>query len=125
MADMKNNVKTGIDDAARAAKTGTDRVADAVGGNSGTMGQIRDTASNLADRAGDLANQARERIGEWAGNVSTEKVQRFASDAYEAVGDQAGDFGREVTHLIRKHPLPAILVGFGIGLLLGRAARSV
>ena len=158
MADMKNNIKSGIDDAARAvksgvndaasaAKTGADRAADATGGNGGAMGGIRDTAHHLADRAGelagqarekvgdlagqardkvgDLAGQARDRLGDWTGNINTERVQRFASDAYEAVGEHAGDFGREVASLVRRHPLPAILVGFGLGLLLGRAARSV
>jgi hypothetical protein len=36
-----------------------------------------------------------------------------------------GDFGQELTTMIRRHPLPAVLVGFGVGLLLGRAARMV
>jgi len=144
MADMKNNIKSGIDDAARAAKSGINDAASAAkgatdqaaGSSGGTMGTIRDTAQHLAERAGDLASQAkdrvtdlagqaRDRLGDWAGNVNAESVQRFAHDAYDAVGERAGDFGREVASLVRRYPLPAILVGFGVGLLLGRAARSV
>jgi ElaB/YqjD/DUF883 family membrane-anchored ribosome-binding protein len=30
-----------------------------------------------------------------------------------------------VTALVRKHPLPAVLIGFGVGLLLGRTARII
>ncbi|MFO0801214.1 MAG: hypothetical protein U0804_27425 [Gemmataceae bacterium] len=139
MADMKNNVKSGIDDAARAAKSGVNEAASAAKNATeqagGVTGTIRDTAQHLADRAGDLASQAkdrvtdlagqaRDRLGDWAGNVNAESVQRFAHDAYDAVGERAGDFGREVTSLVRRYPLPAILVGFGVGLLIGRAARS-
>ncbi len=143
MADMKNNIKSGIDDAARAAKSGVNDAASAAknaadqaaGGNGGVMGTVRDTAQHLAERAGDLASQAkdrvtdlagqaRDRLGDWAGNVNAENVQRFAHDAYDAVGERAGDFGREVASLVRRYPLPALLVGFGVGLLLGRAARS-
>lgn len=150
MADMKNNIKSGIDDAARSARSGindaasaaknaTDSASSATGGGGGaggTMGSIKDTAQHLADRAGDLASQARDkvsdlagqardRLGDWTGNISTDRVQQFASDAYGYVGEHAGDFGREVTSLIRRYPLPAIAIGFGVGLLLGRAARSV
>ena len=36
-----------------------------------------------------------------------------------------GDFGKEAAVLIRRHPLPAVLIGFGVGLLLGRAAKVI
>jgi ElaB/YqjD/DUF883 family membrane-anchored ribosome-binding protein len=83
------------------------------------------------DRAGDVAGQVRDKAQEWAhdardaAGAASERVQKWAGDAYEATTDQVGDFGREVTNLVRKHPIPALLIGFGIGLLLGRAARMV
>ena len=45
-------------------------------------------------------------------------------DAYSHAGDYAKDFGTEVTGMIRRYPVQALLVGFGIGLLLGRVARA-
>ena len=42
-----------------------------------------------------------------------------------AAAERVEDFGSEVTTLIRRHPIPALLIGFGVGLLLGRAARMV
>ena len=83
------------------------------------------------DKAGEYAGQAREKVSEWAGSAgdaakqASDKVQRWAGDAYHATSDAVGDFGQELTSLIRKHPLPAILVGFGVGLLLGRTADDL
>ena len=54
-----------------------------------------------------------------------ERIQQWAGDAYDMAADNLGDFGKEVTSLVRRHPIPAILLGFGVGLLLGRAARMV
>ena len=59
------------------------------------------------------------------GTQAGDKAQRWAGDAYDATSDAMGDFGKELTTMIRKHPLPSVLIGFGIGLLLGRAARMV
>jgi hypothetical protein len=39
-------------------------------------------------------------------------------------GEQLGDFGKEITTMVRRYPIPALLVGFGVGLLLGRAAKA-
>ena len=52
-------------------------------------------------------------------------MQEWAGDAYDYAADHVGDFGKEVTSMIRRHPLPAVLIGFGIGLLLGRTARII
>ena len=48
------------------------------------------------------------------------RVGHWAEDAYESVSNvHVGDFGNELTTLIRKHPVPALLIGFGVGLLVG------
>ena len=143
-----NQAKTGIDTAADKVKNLTDRGADAANRNfgnqgnqnqpQGTMDTVRDTAQAVADRASDYAGQAREKLTDWAGqardavgglggNASevARNAQRWAGEAYDVAADNMGDFGREVTSLVRKHPIPAILIGFGVGLLVGRAARMV
>jgi len=124
MADMKNQAKSGIDNAADKAKSLTERASDAAQ-------TVKDQGENLINRAGDLASQARDKAQDWAGDArdavqhAGEKAQRWAGDAYDTTADQVGDFGREVTILVRKHPIPALLIGFGIGLLLGRTARMI
>lgn len=110
MADVKNQVKSGIESVAERGKNLTDKVADTIG---------------------DVAGPAREKVAEWAGSASDaakqagQKVQEWANDAYDATAEQVGDFGKEVTRLVRNHPLPALLIGFGIGMLVGRTARII
>ena len=93
--------------------------------------RVKDGAQHLMDKAGDYAGQAREKVSEWAGGAGDaarqagDKVQRWAGDAYEATSDAVGDFSKELTSMIRKNPLPAVLIGFGLGLLLGRTARMI
>jgi ElaB/YqjD/DUF883 family membrane-anchored ribosome-binding protein len=93
-----------------------DRVKQSVGG---AVTAVTDAAmdatgkvKNLAADAGDSAKHA------------ADKVQKWAGDAYDATAHVAGDFGKEVTSLVRNYPIPALLVGFGIGILVGRSARS-
>jgi len=126
--NMKSNLKGGIVDAASGAKNLVDRGANTVnraaGGASSATETARDKLHNVAEKAGEYANDARDKISEWAGDAGA-KAERWAGDAYQVASEKVGDFGREVTDLVRRHPLPAILIGFGAGLLLGRAARMV
>jgi ElaB/YqjD/DUF883 family membrane-anchored ribosome-binding protein len=124
MADAHNKMKSGIDTAADKAKNAADE-------GQGMLDRAKAGASHLADKAGEYAGQARDKVAEWAGDAGKtakdagNKVAEWAGDAYEYTAEKAGDFGQEVTSLIRRHPLPAVLIGFGIGLLLGRAARVI
>jgi hypothetical protein len=135
MADnMKDKMKGAIDTGAERAKQGVDRASDAVQGNRGNTGGIMDTAKETAQSAvnavSDFAGQARDRVEGWAGDVGDaaqhagERAQRWAGDAYDVTADTMGEFGRELTSMVRRYPIPALLVGFGVGLLLGRAARA-
>jgi hypothetical protein len=97
----------------------------------GAMDTAKETVHSVVDRVSDYAGQAREKAGEWAGDAydaakdAGRRAQRWAGETYDAASDRVGDFGAEVTTLIRRHPIPALLIGFGVGLLLGRAARMV
>ena len=53
-----------------------------------------------------------------------DRVQHIAEDAYGFAGDKLGTVGHDVTELVKKYPIQALLVGFGVGLLMGRASRS-
>ena len=131
--DTRNTIKSGIDTAATAAKKLTDRGAETVNRVAGA--NPRDNGQSVLDKAGDYAHQAKDKVGEWAGDARNavgefadhagEKAQKWAGDAYDAAADGVSDFGREVKALVRNHPLPAVLIGFGLGLLLGRTARII
>jgi ElaB/YqjD/DUF883 family membrane-anchored ribosome-binding protein len=128
MADMKDRIKSGIDIGADKAKNATDRLADA--GN-GAQHEGQKVVDRIKEGAQDLGNRARDTIENWAGEAGDtarqvgQKVQNWADDAYETASEKVGDFGKEVTTLIRNHPIPAVLIGLGIGVLLGRTARII
>lgn len=103
------------DQAAGAAKEATDRMGNGPGG--------QQLAAGLMDKVRDNAESAMHTVGEYAGQVG-DKVQHWAEDAYDAAGHYAKDFGQELTSLVRRYPVPALLVGFSLGLLLGRAVRA-
>jgi len=108
--------------------------------------KVQDTVSNLTSQASTVATTAASKAGETLSRVG-EKVSTMAGSlrdkvsegplggAAEAVSSrfEAGrdylrehdmaDLGREVTHLVRRHPMPAMLAAFGLGVLLGRALR--
>jgi len=127
MADTHNKGSTG-------GSTGNTGGAGSTAGRSDTGGMVdkaKDTVQHLADRAGDYAGQAREKVAEWAGDAGDSakqagrKVQEWAGDAYDYASDHVGDFGKDMTAMIRRNPIPAVLIGFGLGLLLGRSAKII
>ena len=137
MADMHSQVKQGIDAAADKAKQATDRVAAAVNGGQAKdkvqdlAGQAKEGVRSVLDTAGQYAGQVQDKAGEWADDAvhaakkAGNRVGHWAEDTYDSVSNvHVGDFGNELTSLIRKHPVPALLIGFGVGLLIGRAAKA-
>ena len=68
--------------------------------------RTKDTAQEWAASAADLAGQAKD------------KAVEFASTA----GHKVGDFGQQVTGLIRRYPLAALLIGFGVGFVVATAS---
>lgn len=137
MVDVKDRVNATIDaagdrtnyvtdQAARAATAAADKQSTgAAAGPSqdgGLMGTLKDNAESAIHSVGDFVGHARDRIGASAVKAG-EKVQHWAEDAYDA----SGNFRKEVTGLVRKHPIESLLiglgVGLGVGLLVGRAVR--
>lgn len=138
-------IKERIDDTARTSKGIADRggaqaqaatqaAADrAKEATSGVLGAVKDKLQDVADSACDLAGKAtdkaqqcatsvgdaalhaKDKAQEWATSVG-DKAQQVASATVENVGD----LGRDLTALIRRYPLPALLVGVGAGFLLAQ-----
>jgi ElaB/YqjD/DUF883 family membrane-anchored ribosome-binding protein len=87
-------------------------------GSSLTQG-VKDQTKEIMDSAGEMAGQARDKVQQFA-NQAKDFAQEYGSVAF----DKAEDIGKELTSMIRRYPLQALLVGLGIGMLLGRVSRS-
>ena len=97
--------------------------------------KAKDMGSQAVEKAKDMGNEALEKAKGYATNVS-EQASQVASrignkveQTYEAGRDYVterglGGMGEDLTDLIRKNPLPAVLIGLGIGFLLARALRE-
>jgi len=115
----------------------------------GLAGDAYDKAKDLAGKAGDAASSAASTVGHKADDVVSAvggKVQGLAGSvrdvgpkdgmlgtATRAVADTMENTGKyledqgvsgmmgDFTDLIKRNPVPALLIGIGIGYLLGRA----
>ena len=76
----------------------------------------QNVASNLAETAGDVKAQA-EAAASTAATAVTDAVAGAAASLQEtSVTDLAGT----LTDLIRRHPIPSVLIGVGVGFVLAR-----
>jgi ElaB/YqjD/DUF883 family membrane-anchored ribosome-binding protein len=92
---------------------------------------------NVGKKADDLTATAGADIAKW-GDALSEKAPHsgLMGQASQAVAGTLRDSGHyleeakfsgmanDVSKLVQRHPMPAILIGFGIGFLLGRALKS-
>jgi uncharacterized protein YjbJ (UPF0337 family) len=103
--DVSGKEETGLLDKAKgAASAVVEKVEDAA---SSVKGAARDAASFVGRRASDAASAVGEGVSTGAGYVR----------------DTVSDATDSLTNVIRKHPVPSLLVAFAIGLLLSRAMR--
>jgi len=112
MNEMRDKVKTGIDAAADQSKGLADRAAGVADRASNVLDQVKHKAEDAADKANAYAHEAKD------------KVEHWAEDACDVAGDKLGTLGNDVTSMVRKYPIQALLVGLGVGLLLGRVSRA-
>lgn len=115
----KGMAERGFDQARGAAQAAGEMASDA-------MGAVKEKAQEVAAGASELAGRAKDKAQDWASSIGAsavqakDKAQHVASEAVE----KAGDLGQDVTALIRRYPMPALLVGVGVGFLLGQMLRS-
>jgi uncharacterized protein YjbJ (UPF0337 family) len=94
--------------------------------------EYTDKTAGVADTATSAAQDVASRVTTTAGTAAT-KAQELAgsaatgaTDTVTAVGTYVQEKGLQglagdLTDLIRRHPVPALLVGLGIGFVLGRS----
>jgi ElaB/YqjD/DUF883 family membrane-anchored ribosome-binding protein len=104
-----------------------------------------DVASSVKDKAADVASAARDRaehaveaVGDrmtgWAGRLrESAPHEGMIGGAAAAVADRLessgqylknkdfGDIAGDITNLVRNYPIPALLIGVGLGFLVARA----
>ena len=98
MADMKDQMKTGIDNLANLGKKAVE------------------SSGETINRAGEVATRAAGQFQDRARRATDQGMK-----AAEEVGERVKQYGEDFTSLVRKYPLQAILVGFGVGYLCSRA----
>jgi vacuolar-type H+-ATPase subunit H len=110
--------------------------------------KVRDTASSVGQSASDMASNAGHRAEETTSTVGggmrslagqlreTMPHEGMLGSASSAVADTLDRGGRylqeeglqgiasDLTHLIRRHPVPALLIALGVGFLVARSLRS-
>ncbi|QEL16048.1 DUF883 family protein [Limnoglobus roseus] len=93
------------------------------------LGQVAEKASQVGGQVAEKASHVADKVSHYASDAygsvkdAGQKVEGWAEEAYGATSKQVGQYTDEVTTLIKNHPIPAILIGFGVGLLIGRAVR--
>jgi ElaB/YqjD/DUF883 family membrane-anchored ribosome-binding protein len=99
-----------------------DKVHDVAAGASELVGKATDKAQQWASSVGDAAVYAKDKAQDWACSVGDAAVyaKDMAQQTASATVERAGDLGKDVTALIRRHPIPALLVGIGAGFLIGQ-----
>lgn len=96
-----------------------------------------DVASNVGQRAEQATSSVGSSIRSLAGtlreNMPHEGVMGTASSAVADTLDRGGRYleeeglrgiGEDLTNLIRRNPIPAVLIGIGVGYLIARSLRS-
>lgn len=145
MEKARENAGQAVDKAKGAASAVGEMVGNAasavgqtVGHAASAVGQgVSSAASAVGHKADDLTSSAGAGIRH-LGETLKEKAphEGMLGSASQAVASTVTDTGRyieqaglsgmmdDLTEVIRRHPLPAVLVGVGIGVLIGRLLRS-
>jgi ElaB/YqjD/DUF883 family membrane-anchored ribosome-binding protein len=96
----------------------------------GLAEEAKSKVQDVAQAGADKAHEAKEAAGEQmhavadkirqGGQVASEKADQFGNYLQD---HDFGAIGRDLTDVVRKYPVQALLVGIGIGILVGRSAR--
>jgi len=141
----KEAANTAFDKTKEAAHTAYDKTKEATGT---MLDKAKETASSVGDAIGSAASSAGKTADRLAASAGTgvkhlgETIREkgphdgMLAGATQAVGNTLEEGGKyleqegfsgmmdDVTDLIRRNPVPAVLVGIGIGFLIGRTLGS-
>jgi gas vesicle protein len=114
-----------------------DKARDAADKAQGWMETAKDKAADVASTAKDKADSATQSVGRGM-ETAADKVRQYApsgrvTESVAGAIERGGEYLEEkglsgvaddLVELVRKNPIPALLIGFGIGFLVSRALRS-
>ena len=83
-------------------------------GQSGTAGQIRDTAQQVGQGLRDMGGQAREMVSEQYDNLREQ-----AGQYYEQGRERAHEWEQGLEDYVHEKPIQSLLIAAGVGMLLG------
>jgi len=140
--DMASDVKDKVQDTAHSF---SERAGDVASNVAHRTGEV---ASNVAHRAGEMASTAGKKVDSGV-SAAGSGMQSFAETVRErgpssgvlgsatsAVADTIENTGEyleshglsgvasDLTDMVRRNPIPALLIGIGVGFLIARATRS-
>lgn len=134
MGANRGNLQTGMDKARDAARDATETARESA---TGVVDRAREMAGNVADKTRDAVSTAADTARDWAtGAVDAvkesgpvRKANEYVSEAWETgsryIHDHnLKDITEDVAGIIRRNPIPALLVGIGLGFVLARSLRS-
>jgi ElaB/YqjD/DUF883 family membrane-anchored ribosome-binding protein len=134
MGNLQNAAGSAADKARDAARGAVETARDTA---TGVMDRARDVAGNVADKARDMAGNVADTARDWAsGAVSAvkdsdvvNKAEDYVSEAWDTGSKyfqehSFKDMADDVAGVIRRNPIPALLVGVGLGFILARSLRS-
>jgi len=108
-------------------KEAASNLADRARGAASTVGH---TAEDLTERAGGALRSAGESVREYGpgsgylGSATEAVASTLESGGRYLEREGLGGMADDLTTLIRRNPIPALLVGIGLGFLLSRLTRS-
>jgi ElaB/YqjD/DUF883 family membrane-anchored ribosome-binding protein len=95
---------------------GASRFGEVKEGGTSTVENLKEAASSVVEKVQDTASN----IGQKAQDAASSVVDTWeASRHYVEERGLEGMF-QDVTNVIRRNPIPALCIGFGLGFLLGR-----
>jgi ElaB/YqjD/DUF883 family membrane-anchored ribosome-binding protein len=92
---------------------------------------LKESAREMASRAGEAAGQLKDKAQEFASSVQgrAQETWRGARDSlqegFSTVADRAGDFWGDATEIVRRYPLASLAIAFGLGCLTASALSLV
>jgi len=130
----ENMKKDPLDKAKEAGAQAVEKAKEAAASVGEMAGQA---VSAVGKKADDLTANAGSDIKKWGDTLSEKSPHDgLAGHASQAIADTLKGSGHyledaklsgmvdDVANVIKRNPMPAVLLGFGLGLLLGRALKS-
>lgn len=93
--------------------------------SSGVVANAMQTVQDMAEGASNLVGNAKETAQEWASSIGDAAVQAKDTAQYvaSATSKKISDLGGGLATLIRRYPVPALLLGIGVGYMVARVVR--